>query len=193
MPLFLPSYVRAETKVMLFVDGENLAIRYGKLLGNSKPTSHVAYEPNVFMWSSYLSRLRGPYDFIRRYYYTSSPGAQNDRDSIASRLREVGIEGPRVFPRTKERGSKRVDITLATEMLTHANRAHFDFAILVAGDEDYVPLVEAVKAEGRRVALWFLEDGLSSALKDSVDHYWNLGACVFDGPERDKAFNEIYG
>lgn len=193
MPDFLPNYVRAETKVMIFVDGENLAIRYGNELSGAKPMSHVKYEPNVFVWSPFLSRLHGPYDFIRRYYYTSAPGAANDRDDIASRLRALGIEAPRVFPRTKDRGSKRVDITLTTEMLTHAHRGHFDFAILVAGDEDYVPLVEAVKAEGRRVALWFIDNGLSPALRASVDHYWNPRDCLFNGPENEPAFQAIYG
>jgi uncharacterized LabA/DUF88 family protein len=178
---------------MIFVDGENLAIRYGKELGGNTPMSHVVFVPNVFVWSPHLSRRDGPYDFIRRYYYTSAPGAENDRDPIAQRLRDSGIEAPRVFPRTKDRGSKRVDITLATEMLTHAHRGHFDFAILVAGDEDYVPLVEAVKGEGRRVALWFLENGLSPALKAAADHYWNIGDCLFNGPEKEPAFIALYG
>ena len=46
-------------------------------------------------------------------------------------------------------------------MLTHAFRKNYDMAILVAGDEDYIPLVKAVMSEGRKVVLWFVEDGLS--------------------------------
>jgi uncharacterized protein (TIGR00288 family) len=91
----------------------------------------------------------------------------------------MGIEAPRVFPRRRSGRSKRVDITLATEMLLHAHRKNYDIAILVGGDEDYVPLVEAVKSEGRRVALWALESGLSSALRKSADHYWNIGELLF--------------
>jgi hypothetical protein len=53
--------------VMMFVDGENLAIRYGSLLQNTSPVSHIVYEPSVFVWSRFASRERGPQDFIRRY------------------------------------------------------------------------------------------------------------------------------
>ncbi len=42
-------------RVMVFVDGENLAVRYGKLLGDKPPCSHVTYEPNVFVWSELLN------------------------------------------------------------------------------------------------------------------------------------------
>jgi uncharacterized LabA/DUF88 family protein len=48
-------------------------------------------------------------------------------------------------------------------------------AILVAGDEDYIPLVKAVMSEGRRVVLWFVEDGLSPKLVNAVDHYFDFG------------------
>jgi len=50
-----------------------------------------------------------------------------------------------MFYRSRNRRSKRVDSTLATDMRTHAHRKNYDIAVLVAGDEDYVPLVEAVK------------------------------------------------
>lgn len=177
---------------MMFVDGENLAIRYGALLGNEKPASHVVYEPNIFVWSSYASRRSGPQEYIRRYYYTSAPNDNDYRTGIEQRLRQLGIEAPRVFPKTKNRGSKRVDITLATDMLTHAHRKNYDIAILVAGDEDYIPLVEAVKSEGLRVALWFVESGLSPALQAAADHYWNLGELLFTDRETNRAFDMLY-
>ncbi len=64
-------------------------------------------------------------------------------------------------------------------MLTHAFRKNYDIVILVAGDEDYIPLVKAVKSEGRRVVLWLVEDGLSSKLVNAVDHYFDLGKVLF--------------
>jgi uncharacterized LabA/DUF88 family protein len=193
MPQFLPPTARSETRIMMFVDGENLAKRYGAMLGEDKPMSHVHYQRDVYVWSPYASRSNGPQDVIRRYYYTSAPGDQPSRDVIGEALRSLGLEAPRVFHRPKSGRSKRVDITLATDMLTHAHRKNYDIAILVAGDEDYVPLVEAVKAEGRRVALWFVPDGLSPALKAASDHYWDIGKCLFSGPEKELAFAAIYG
>ena len=54
----------------------------------------------------------------------------------------------------------------------------------VAGDEDYVPLVDAVMAEGRRVVLWFIEDGLSPTLKRRADYHCDIGPLLL---ESDKA------
>ena len=193
MPPFLPRSSQNSARVMMFVDGENLAIRYGSLLEGQPPKSHVIYEPDVFAWSLYASRVHGPRDFIRRYYYTSAKGDRTIHSAFEARLREVGIEAPHVFPRQRTGRLKRVDITLATDMLTHAYRKNYDVAILVAGDEDYVPLVEAVKAEGRRVAVWFVASGLSDALERASDHYWNLGELLFADPKTMPAFHEIYG
>jgi hypothetical protein len=49
-------------RVMLFVDGENLAIRFGALLNDRGMKQHAeaVYEPNVFVWSPDLSGLYGP-------------------------------------------------------------------------------------------------------------------------------------
>jgi uncharacterized LabA/DUF88 family protein len=56
-------------------------------------------------------------------------------------------------------------------MLLHAARKNYEVAILIAGDEDYVPLVEAVKSEGRRVYVWAVSNGLSPALRRAADHF----------------------
>ena len=62
-------------------------------------------------------------------------------------------------------------------MLSHAHKGNYDIAILVAGDDDYVPLVRAVKAEGCRVVLWFFEkegEGLSRNLKMESDWFFDI-------------------
>jgi len=192
MPQFLPQSARPDARVMMFIDGENLAIRYKACLGVDAPVSHVQYIPDVMVWSPHATRIRGPQDFIRRYYYTSALGADDYRNDIEEQLKKLGIEAPRVFPRNKDGRSKGVDITLATDMLTHAHRKNFDIAILITGDGDYVPLVEAVKREGCRVVLWALERGLSPALKKAADHYWDIGELFFRESTGDTVFTAIY-
>lgn len=165
---------------MMFVDGENLAIRYKSLPVGICRSSDMVHVPDVLVWSPYASiahteRLQ----VIRRYYYTSACGDQNTLDSYVEMLKEVGIESPHIFHKEKGKRSKRVDISLTTDMLTHAHRGNYDVAILVAGDEDYVPLVEAVKAEGRRVAVWFFPDnGLSPKLRIAADHFLDVTALL---------------
>ncbi len=179
MPTLFPNSVRRDARVMLFADGENLAIRYGKMLSKKGgiPFKHVRYRPDVYVWSPKLNSCMNV-TVIRKHYYTALRGDEALRDTVEQERKDAGIEAPRVFKKTKERGSKRVDVSLTTDMLAHAARRNYDVAVLVAGDEDYVPLVEAVKAEGCRVVLWFVSDGLSNALKMSADYCNDIGKTV---------------
>ena len=78
------------------------------------------------------------------------------------------------FHETGQRDPKRVDISLSVDMLSLAHTASYDAAVLVAGDGDYVPLVDAVEAQGRQVFVWFVSSGLSPALKRRADYFFNL-------------------
>jgi hypothetical protein len=183
-------HVFADPHAMLFVDGENFAIRYAETLASWREThgkdaqprpgelygnNSVWYEPDVAVWANCLNPdPRGVWRLVRRHYYTSVRGDEQKRDQIEQWLKARGFEAPRVFPRDKNGRSKQVDISLTTEMLTHAYRRHYDTAILIAGDADYCPLVKAVKAEGARVHLWALSSGLSPKLKMEADHFVQL-------------------
>src|SRR5262245_910533 len=61
---------------------------------------------------------------------------------------------------------KRVDTRLVADLLQYAANGAFDAAVLVSGDDDFVPAVEAVNALGKRVwvATWSAEE-LSSDLR----------------------------
>jgi uncharacterized LabA/DUF88 family protein len=116
---------------------------------------------------------------VRKYYYTALQGDQQRLGEIEEKLKGLEFEAPQVFKKDKQRGSKRVDIALATDMLLHAARKHYDAAVLVAGDEDYVPLVRAVQGEGGRVYVWFVSEGISRALRMAADYYFNLDEIFF--------------
>ncbi len=101
-------------------------------------------------------------------------GDDNKLTSVFDALKTLGVTDPKVFKKKPNNKTKRVDITLATDMLSHAYSNNFDIAILVAGDEDYVPLVQELKHCGKQVSLWFLEDGLSQDLKRECDHFFDI-------------------
>ena len=177
---YLPRDLKQESRAMVFVDGENLAIRYRHLLGNKAPEQHVEHERDVYVWTPFANiRHHVACEVVRRYYYTAVQGDTPRVEVIEDKLKALGIEAPRVFKKERGSHSKRVDISLAVDMLTHAHRANFDIAILVAGDEDYVPLVDAIAAEGRRLVVWFFKDGLSPALRRRADHYFDLSTFFF--------------
>jgi uncharacterized LabA/DUF88 family protein len=174
----LPSNLSAAARIMIFIDGENLAIRYGAMLGDRVPPKHVTYEKDIYVWNPRLSPHNR--DVIRKHYYTSLRGDEKRIIEIEEKLKSSGIEAPHVFKKSKDKGSKQVDISLATDMLTNAHRKNYDVAILVAGDEDYIPLIDAVMAEGVRVVLWFVENGLSYDLKRKADYYFDLGFILLE-------------
>jgi uncharacterized LabA/DUF88 family protein len=174
-------------RAMIFVDGENLAIRYGCALKqrNESPRPEIHWVPDIFVWSTALDlpACNTP-AVMRKYYYTAVQGDQLKVTDVEGQLKNLGMETPRVFKKDKRKGSKRVDITLTTDMLLHATRKHYQVAVLVAGDEDYVPLVRAVQGEGARVYVWFLKDGLSDALYMAADYYVNLDELLLQPLEK---------
>jgi uncharacterized LabA/DUF88 family protein len=54
----------------------------------------------------------------------------------------------------RPRRQKRVDVHLAVDMLTHTFRGNMREATLLAGDDDFIPLVQALIREGLTVTVW---------------------------------------
>lgn len=186
---YIPEYEHIN-KAMVFVDGENLSIRYKEELGTNSPSAHIIYQPDVYVWSNTFNRVyEDSHILIRTHYYTSVTGDDDKVNEVIDILKSNRINSPRVFKKLKGFRSKKVDISLATEMLAHAHRNNYELAILIAGDADYIPLVEAVRDEGKNVVLWFLESGLSKELQRTVDHYININKLLF-APTVDDAFKK---
>ena len=64
-------------------------------------------------------------------------------------------------------------------MLSHAFDDAFDVAVLVSGDEDFVPMVEELKRRGKQVYGWFFRTpgaGLSDELYRSFDRMMTMDA-----------------
>lgn len=49
---------------------------------------------------------------------------------------------------------KRVDVLLSVDLVRHAAAGHIQHAILVAGDSDFIPAVQAAKESGVTMTLW---------------------------------------
>lgn len=79
--------------------------------------------------------------------------------------------------------SKRVNIALCSRMLIEAARDSFDVAVLIAGDEDYVPLVEGMKEMKKAVYLTFFDHpdgGLSDELRLASDMFFDITGFFFE-------------
>ncbi len=162
-------------KLMVFVDGTNflLALKGELSLGPEfradKPPAETL---NIAL--HLLKRFEDEYGMvkIRKYWFSSYQGSEKAGERIAKELRECGFE-PVLFKKKKGRKEKRVDIALAKEMLVNAFHQNFDVGYLVAGDEDYVDLVNEVKRYGQIIRGAFfgmsMSDKLEIALDDFVD------------------------
>ena len=78
---------------------------------------------------------------------------------------------------SKRRQQKGVDVLLSVQMLVGAVHKNFDFAILVAGDGDFVPAVEEVQRFGVNVYLLSSEKvnkKISDDLLRAVDGFYTI-------------------
>ncbi len=171
-------------RIMIFVDGENLTMRSQDFEKEYRDHGVTQRHDNVHvrdvcLWNPALSDWRTASGLIRTYYYTAVVGDDGKVDEVVDTLKVAGVAAPRVFKKAKGRPSKRVDISLSIDMLNHAARGHFDLGILVTGDEDYVPLVRAVQAEGRGVHVWSVPSGVSRKLVDAADSFSDISAFLF--------------
>ena len=177
---------------MMFVDGEGLAMRGRELLRDSgqEPSVGAFFEPDVFLWSPEKApprKLFAPLfdapleEFaVRWHYYSAVQGDEVKLDDVRDRLQALGFDA-HIFKKEKGKKSKGVDISLARDFLAHAYRDNFDAAVLVAGDADFVPLVDEVKRLGKQVfVLFFAQQGLGIELKRHADAFFDFGKLKTD-------------
>jgi hypothetical protein len=175
---------------MLFVDGENLTLRAQALVASmakfSLPPGPL-YREDVFVWLPRTACEHGAADLsifhdvhlggppLRSIYYTSLVGDEETLQKVRTDLWTLEFQ-PEVFKKTaRDQKAKGVDISLTKDMLSHAFLDNYDIAVLVAGDGDYVPLVQEIKRLGKRVHLcFFAGQGLNPNLKLAADHFADL-------------------
>ncbi len=173
---------------MLFVDGENLTLRAQKLASDKAVSLQegAEYRKNTFVWfpgvkatcaltNTANSPMKVQDHAIRAYYYTSLTGDEAQVLSVKQALRSLGFH-PEVFKKVRpQEKAKGVDIALAKDFLSHAFLDHYDVAVLVAGDGDYVPLITEVERQGKVVYVAFFNDyGLSTELHLAADMFFEI-------------------
>ncbi len=168
---------------MLFVDGENLTIRAQAMAQNRglRLEEGEYYRRDRFIWMPGVNARERMFGkelddhALRASYYTSLVGDESALTDTRQSLWDLGFD-PQVFKKNRpELKAKGVDIAITKDMLAHAFRQNYEIAVLIAGDGDYVPLVEEVKRLGKRVHVRFFEsDGLHPDLKRASDRFVDL-------------------
>ncbi len=139
-------------RVMIFIDGSNL---YHSLKNFFKRTDIDI--------GKFANKLLGKRQLIRIYYYNAKVGLREEPERYYDQ--QKFFAGITAIPYCELRlgrlvytnwpnsppYEKGVDILLATDMITHSFKNNYDVAILVAGDNDYVSAIQAVKDNGKNL------------------------------------------
>ena len=183
-------------KVALFFDGKN----FYTALRKYDSTLEIDYNKLAEWLTQEASSGKG--EFVGAYYYTGySPTGQGSGAEFGDFLKGLEIQ-PGYFvkrePRVRRKATcrkcgftykygaeKRVDTRLVADMIQFAAVDGYDVAVLLSGDQDFVPAVEAASALGKRVyiATW-PQSGVSRELRircyDQI-HLESGVPRVFDG------------
>lgn len=134
------------------------------------------------METTFSANCSGKYrgDVIRVYNYdaivdSSDPKFQEQKDRFSAINNIDGLEirlGRLIKTGENKTGNykqKGVDVRLAVDMVSKAYQDQYDFALLLAGDNDFLDVVEAVKDSGKRVFGFYFKDHVSEELLNSFD------------------------
>ncbi|MFH1638880.1 MAG: NYN domain-containing protein [Chloroflexota bacterium] len=165
-----------DDRVMVFIDGSNLYHSLKKFFNRA--------DIDI---GKFCNRLLGKRRLIRIYYYNALVGRREEPERYKDQqtfLTSVGAvpytelrlghliynNWPNVPP-----FEKGVDVQLATDLLTHSFKNNYDTAILVAGDNDYVGALQAVKDNGKHVEIaLFGKERTSRQLRDVSDRVMTM-------------------
>ena len=137
-------------RVMIFIDGSNL---YHSLKNHVKRTDIDIGK----MCKKMIDKRR----LVRIYYYNAKVGLKEE--PARYREQQTFFASVNAIPYCELRlgrlvyhnwpnsppYEKGVDVQLATDMITHSFKNNYDVAILVAGDNDFVGAIQAVKDNGK--------------------------------------------
>jgi len=170
-------------RVMIFIDGSNM---YHSLKSFFKRT-----DINI---GKFCHKLLEKRRLIRIYYYNARVGHKEEPQRYKDQ--EAFFAGVSAIPYTELRlgrlvynnwptappYEKGVDIQLATDMITHGFKNNYDVAILVAGDNDFVGALQAVKDNGKNVEVaLFGKERTSMQLRKVTDRVITLNARLLKG------------
>ena len=178
---------------ILFIDGENLVMRYQEMSASGKlPDSRVVHIPDVFVWHPNVISWHALRKVIRVVYYTSVVGdevrvketkraiAANTYFSDADDGRMHGQIVPVVFKKpSRSQKTRNVDIQVVIDVMRYAFTDEIDRVYLASGDGDYIPLLAEVMRRGKQVEVLALSSGLNDQLPYSVDRFLSLDTVFF--------------
>jgi uncharacterized LabA/DUF88 family protein len=149
-------------RVAVYVDGANVYFTQKEALGW------------WIDWPSFLNVMREGRELVSARWYQANRGVPElDQERFLHHLTLIGFAVRKKTLKTiydKLTGEislkGNLDVELTIDALSEAD--HFDSAVLVTGDSDFVPLVEALRAKGKRVRVVATEQNVAVELRQAV-------------------------
>jgi uncharacterized LabA/DUF88 family protein len=173
------SVQRENERVMVFIDGSNLYHVLSQSCGR-----------HDLQFDKFAQKLANGRQLQRIYYYNirqesdSNPNVGVEQAKFLESLYDT----PYVEVRLgiwKQRGDimveKGVDVMLATDVVTNAYNDHYDTAIVVSGDADFYPALQAVKDVGKHIEVAAFDMNLSAESARVSDVVQKLNKTFFTG------------
>ncbi len=163
-------------KASVFIDAAYLALAM-KQIGGSARIFHLDLE-------TMSDELVGSYSRLRTYFYNVLPPNEKTAESVReyhtslglSNRIEVRLGKMQKTPGDSKNRQKQVDVLLAIDMFRLASSGKMDLAVLVSGDGDFVPLLQAVKDEGVLTKVVYAPESCDNELRVVADAHLEIGA-----------------
>ena len=170
-------------RVMIFIDGSNLYHSLKNIFGRTD------LDIGKFCHRLLVRRKLG-----RIYYYNAKVGIKEEPERY--RHQQAFFAGVNAIPYSELRlgrlvynnwphvppYEKGIDVQLTTDMITHGYKNNYDVAILVAGDNDFVGALQAIKDNGKHVEVaLFGRGGTSHQLRRVADKIIAINARFLKG------------
>lgn len=156
MPTISYAPIKPTERLMVFIDGAYLRRVFRDLFGDDRIDWKKFQTATLEMYRLLPSN---PFqaDLIRIYYYDGIADPQ-DKDYKSQReyfdlirlAEKYTVRLGEVIKGKDGLRQKGVDISMAIDSLTKAYRNHYDVAIFIVGDRDFIPLIRAVKDAGKK-------------------------------------------
>ena len=166
----------SKERVMVFIDGSNF---YHVL--------NQQFSRNDIKFGKFAEKLAGDRELVRTYYYNikqdSSIKGSKDQEKFLSALYEIPYFEVKLGI-VKQRGDamveKGVDMMIGVDILKNAYEGLYDSAILVSGDGDFYPALQAAKDQGKHVEIAAFDTNISPEIARIADFHVKLNKTYFN-------------
>ena len=173
-------------RVMIFIDGGYLREGFKRIYGHDE----INFPGLLSLLKNFsLEEWRHP-EIIRAYYYDAIVDPEKNlneyrkQKAYFSEIEEHAVfevKLARLKDTPKGRKQKGADVKLSVDVITKAFMDHYDIGVLLAGDDDFLDLVKAVKdLTDKRIYCAYYPDEISKELWENIDKRQELTKDVLD-------------